>query len=486
MPRLCACVIVGSLLLAGLAARAADLPTARADLYKSYAAKLDQLALWCQSHEFAAAADELKAWLPEREPDKLTLFVLDSTANGTERPAAEQPQWRTRWQVLRNEQAEALAALAARAAAEHRPSLAYELLTETVRENPDHKLARRVLGYVRFRDAWHTPFEVKQITAGKVFHKTFGWIPKAHVDRYEQGQRSYRGRWMSAAEEQSLRGDLKRGWRIESDHYVVTTNHSLEAGAALSRRLELLYAVWQQAFAGYLAGDVELARRFEGRAARRDAVQHNVVYYRNRDEYNAALRSSQPKIDMSLGIYFSTARTAYFFAGDDQEPGTLYHEATHQLFQETRPVVAEPGKDSNFWIVEGIACYMESFAEVEGGAWVTLGGANAGRMSGARYRLLTDNYYVPLSRLVELGMESLQREPRIAELYGQTAGLADFFMHDRQGRYREALVRYLESIYAGRATAATLSELVEVPYATLDEQYREFMSLDAPSALGAR
>ena len=54
-------------------------------------------------------------------------------------------------------------------------------------------------------------------------------------------------------------------------------------------------------------------------------------------------------------------------------------------------------------------------------------------------------------------------------------------MHDRADRYREPLVRYLESIYTGRATTGTLAELTGTSYATLDEQYRAFMSAGEPA-----
>src|SRR4029079_8312386 len=133
----------------------------------------------------------------------------------------------------------------------------------------------------------------------------------SHVARYEQGQRYHQGRWMTAADEAALRSEVKRGWRIDSEHYAVTTNHSLEEGVALSRRLEMLYAVWQQAFAGYQASEAEIARRLEGRAARREPTQNNVVYFRNRQQYIEALRSSQPQIEISIGIYFPRVRTAY-------------------------------------------------------------------------------------------------------------------------------------------------------------------------------
>jgi hypothetical protein len=296
---------------------------------------------------------------------------------------------------------------------------------------------------------------------------------------------------MSADDESVLRRDLKRGWRVESAHYVVTTNHSLEEGVRLSQQLERLYAVWQQAFVSYLVDDAELVRRFAGRVAKGDPKQHNVVYYRTRGEYNDALRPLEPKIDITLGIYMDQPRVAYFFAGDDQEPGTLFHEAAHQLFQETRPVARDVARAANFWIVEGIACYMESLADH--GDYVTLGGADAGRMPAARHRLLTDKFYVPLAELVEIGRDSLQSDARMPSIYSQSAGLADFFMHYGQGRYREALDRYLVAIYTGKATPRTLSGLARVDYPTLDRQYAEFMGganadsrTDAPEVSGAR
>ncbi len=366
----------------------------------------------------------------------------------------EAPAWRQRWQKLRDAQAEALYALARRAMSDHQAALAFELATEAVRENPDHKDGRRLLGYVRYQDRWLTPFEARQLGRGRVWHEKFGWLPKAHVERYEQGQRNYQGRWMTADEEAKLRRDLKRGWRVETTHYVVTTNHSLEEGVRLAQQLERLYSVWQQAFVTYVADEAELARRFAGQVPRGTAKQHNVVYFSSRDQYNDALRVSQPKIDITLGIYLEQTSTAYFFAGEEQDPGTRYHEATHQLFHETRPVAPQVGRDENFWIIEGIACYMESLADHD--SYVTLGGANAGRMPAARHRLLEDKFYVPLAELVQFGMASLQGDSRLPRIYSQSAGLADFFMHDRQGAYRTALVDYLIAVYTGRATSATL------------------------------
>jgi len=77
---------------------------------------------------------------------------------------------------------------------------------------------------------------------------------------------------------------------------------------------------------------------------------------------------------------------------------------------------------------------------------------------------------------VQMGAEALQRDPRIKELYGEATGLAHFFMHAEQGRYREPLVHYLETIYSGRADAESLTEAAGVDSESLDRQYREFMT----------
>jgi hypothetical protein len=283
---------------------------------------------------------------------------------------------------------------------------------------------------------------------------------------------------MPAEDEVLLRNDLKRGWRVESAHYVVTTNHSLEEGVRLSQSLERLHGVWLQAFIAYMADEAELARRFEGHPPRWRNPQHNVVCYRSRDEYNETLRGVQGQIEISLGLYLDKTRTAYFFAGAEQQPGTVFHEATHQLFHEARRVSDKAARSNNFWIVEGIACYMESLDDK--GGYVTLGGANAGRKPAARHPLLTDDFYVPLDELVASGLQTLQRDSRIAAIYSQSAGLADFLMHGEQGRYREPLVRYLAAVYAGRSTPRTLEELAGVDYPTLDRQYRQYMSDEAP------
>src|SRR5581483_5518106 len=121
------------------------------------------------------------------------------------------------------------------------------------------------------------------------------------------------------------------------------------------------------------------------------------------------------------------------------------------------------------------ACYMETLTQHDGGYW-TVGGLNAGRMPAARKRALDDHFYVPLAKLVEYGGDRLRHDPQIAPIYSQSAGLTTFLMHHDHGRYREALLGYLEAVYSGRAIPTTLSRQTGQGSETLDTQYAEFLN----------
>lgn len=471
-------LIAATLVLALPAAVAGDeIVHTRERLEQSHRAALETLAVWCDEQGLTSEAERTRAWARPRDPRRLTLVILPR-GPGEEVPdddaPAEMRRWHEQFMTLRRSQADALFDLARTSLRQNRASLAFELVLEAVRENPDHDGGRRLLGYQRFRDEWRTPYEIRKLRSGQVWHDRFGWLPRKHVERYEAGERLVGSRWMSAEEEAELRSRIEQGWLIETEHYEVLTNHSLEAGVQLGIHLEELYRAWQQTFAGYYSNAAQLASLFEGRGiARRNAPRHRVVYFRNRDDYQEALRSELPPGIETTGYYWGDRRTAYFFADDEHDRTTLYHEATHQLFSESRPVVRDIGRQANFWVVEGIACYMESLQEQNG--YHTLGGADAVRFRDARYRLLQSDFYVPLAQLASKGMGQLQKDPSLPMLYSQAAGLTHFLMHYDNGRYRDALIAYLVAVYTGRDHPATLMQLTGASFAELDRQYRQFV-----------
>ena len=233
-----------------------------------------------------------------------------------------------------------------------------------------------------------------------------------------------------AAEDAERHRDIQSGWDIETEHYTIRTNHSLEAGVALGVKLERLYRLWQEMFICYWASEADVVATVRRPAQSRRPVpspRHNVVYFRDRDDYRRSLRAGLPNLEITIGVYVDRMRRAYFFADKQSDDRTLYHEATHQLFHESRPVAPDVGWKANFWIVEGIAMYMESLRQEDG--YYVLGGFDDERLRAAQYRLLNDKFYVPLAAVCALRHErSFRPTRRSATLYSQAAGLANFLI----------------------------------------------------------
>ncbi|OHB79856.1 MAG: hypothetical protein A2W31_01050, partial [Planctomycetes bacterium RBG_16_64_10] len=412
-----------------------------------------------------------------RDPTRFCLFVVDSPCREA-RPAGAadggEDGWQQQFLALRRSQAERLWQLARQALDTKRCGLALQLATEALREDPDHAPARRLLGYEQVDGQWCPAFAARQKQRGYVWHGRFGWLHKEDVPRYDAGARRFGSGWITDAEDARRRQRIANGWRVPTDHYLVTTNDGLEGGVQLAARLEQFYQIWQQLFADYCLDTTAKRRlRDSGSLPATSDRQHAIYYFRSRAEYNQALRRQQPLIEKTLGIYFDTSRRGYFFAGPEQSAETLYHEATHQLFHETRRVAKLVGRRNNFWIVEGIATYMESLAE-QPGYW-TVGGFDAGRMPAARFRLLDDGYYIPLQQLTRMGVDDLQRRADLAKLYSQVAGLTAFLSHYDGGRYRDALLECLIAVYTDTADDTTLATLTGCSYTELDRQYRAFL-----------
>jgi len=458
-----------------------------AALQAAYRQKLEQLAAWCESRNLPEQAERTRRRLAPHDPYKIYIAALPQAVGPPPLAAQTSPaiaQWHERFWQLRREQAAALYDLARRVV-RHRPALAYQLVLMAAREDPDHADVRRVLGYQQYEGRWHTFYEVQQLRAGRVWDDRFGWIARNDLPRYERGERPYRGRWISAEEDARLHRQIENGWDVLTEHYQIRTNHSLEAGVALGAKLERLFRIWQQLFIRYYATQSQVVALFDGRAhlQRTRFPRLQVVYFRDREDYLRALKPRVPNVEKSIGFYWAPARRAYFFAGQQADDRTLYHEATHQLFHQSRPVAPHVGLRSNFWIVEGIALFMESLHR-EDDAWV-LGGLDDIRFYAARYRLLHDKFYVPFQQTTAWGMQQVQEDPRIATLYSQFTGQTYFLIFYDGGRYRDALVAYLSAVYSGQDDPGTLARLCGAGYAELDRQYRRFIEqagIEADSA----
>lgn len=359
-----------------------------------------------------------------------------------------------------------------------------QLLFETLRDDPDHERARRALGWVRRGEDWIWPEAARRLERKEEFDPDFGWLARGRLDRYRAGERFDRGSWITAAEDDARERTVARGRRFASDHWEILSTADMATTAALAGHLEEARLVWLCVFGAARQEPAALEKRLTGSGRPVPGEPYAATLCGSRGQYVAELERIEPAISRTEGIYWAPTKTAWFFtgpatdaAGDETVgpvPFTIHHEATHQLFAEARESSRLAGEACGFWAIEAAALYMESLRRTERG-WL-VGGRDAGRVPAARERLLEDDFHLPLADLTALGRADFQAHPRLADLYSEIAGVADFLMNGRGGRYREAFVEYLSRVYSGTADPDTLARLCRTSYAELDADYRRHLS----------
>ena len=446
--------------------------------FREFSNQIAKLAEFCDEKKLDDAAATVRSRLIVPEPlrvDKLPTEMRPEILPGV---MGDERYWQTQLRHLEIEYAKDLYRQSRGALQQGFPSYAYNLVREAALHDPDHPQVRKILGFMRLGNEWVTPFAYEQIkTKGNVWHEDSGWLPRSHVERYVAGERKFKDRWISAEKEKEQRRDFKFAWEVHTDHYLIKTNVSLERGVEMGKALEDFYGVFHETFAGFFHTPEQLQKLFDGtsKSVRTDQP-FKVHFYRTREEYLERLRKFFPDIDQTNGVYMTNDRVAHFYhdPANDHE-GTLFHEATHQLFFESHHKSRAISERDHFWIIEGVACYMESFQRKNGS--FSLGDPKYIRFAGARHNLLDKGYYVPLREFSGYGMQEFQRSPELAKNYTQAAGLARFFMHYSNGRYREALVKHLSQLYSAdertRERADSLDELTGVDFSDLDRQYAE-------------
>ena len=450
---------------------------------------LDTLAKKCDDGGLSDAATKIRLCVPPQNEEKiyipkLPIKILQKTP-ADNKPAEKKSgmfDWEAELWEMRRTYANKLFVCAKAAAKRDRGSVAMQMALAALHANPDHPEVRNLLGFRRYNnEEWRTAWEADRLKKGYVDHPRFGWILEKNVKRYEAGERLNGKKWVNEKEDRHLRQIITKGWKIESEHYALITNHSIEEGVRLSRKLEDLYRAWKLLFYRYMASDEGLATLFEGKGKPKPGKKHDIIVFRDRDDYVSTLSRKIPFAPQTLGFYTSDLKRCFFFtvgnkvtwSEREEVDRTLLHEATHQLFSESRPTSELTALAYNFWIIEGIAMYMETLRSE--GDYYVVGGADDIRFDNAMEEALDSKFYVPMELLVKLGRPPFQNSPKIQELYSQSAGLAHFFMHADGGAYRDATVNYLRLVYEDKDEQDTLEILTKKSYAELDELYIDYL-----------
>ncbi|MCA9022484.1 MAG: hypothetical protein KDA74_20185, partial [Planctomycetaceae bacterium] len=276
-------------------------------LQTNFRDELIQLARKCQSEQQQAGVETISELLKE-------LQEFDPQANPLPREVrpdlpvslpADERSWRLKLRNLQEKQANDLFVFSRKVLHAGFPSYAYDLILETAYHNPDHRSVRQILGYVRNGDEWATPFEKEMHDRKQQWHPRFGWLPAAHIARYEQGERYVNGRWKSAAQEAEIRRDFRNAWEIKTEHFLIKTNHSLEMGVKLATEMEDFYRYFHQTFAAFFNTPEQMQKLFEGARnpfqRRNKNDQHVMHYYSTREEYLQRLQKDIPQIGLTHG-----------------------------------------------------------------------------------------------------------------------------------------------------------------------------------------
>ncbi|MFP6752639.1 MAG: hypothetical protein VB855_13245 [Pirellulaceae bacterium] len=417
----------------------ADIPSpARAETDRTFQQDLEKLALRCDDLDLVKQARITRQLAAQGRPDQNRIFV-PSLAGDLRPPAAAGENamfWYTHLRQHCQAQASRLFPIASQLSTQGDATGAYRLLHEILFLDPSHRQAAKILGLGR------SSARPRAVQA-RAPHPQLGW-------------------------------PARRYWTITSRHFQIVTNHSARAGVDLAEQLEMLHVAWRQLMFPLWSNAELLSKRWQDPAvALGPEKKHQVVLFADRKEYVETLSANQSRIHLTSGIYQYDAATAFFYTANPAPTTIWNHEITHQLMQEMRPAVSEVGKEQNFWIVEGIALYMESLQRHD--CYLTVGGFESNRLQYARYRRLTEKFYIPLQRLVLMGRDQVQMDDKIRRLYSQSSGLTHLLMDGNGGEHRQALMEYLDQVYRGEDDSHSIAELTGRTMGKLDDEYGRFL-----------
>jgi hypothetical protein len=480
---------------------ARELEAARRAIIARDAAELKGLCERLLQHGDLEAAAQVKTRLPRTPaPDGPTRLVPLPEVVGPSAAGQPAAEWRTKLTEMQSRVAGELFALAQRAAKAKPPryALASTCLRGVVERQPDHREARRLLGYVPHQGGWATPFAVRQEEKGLVNHPVFGWVPADWVPHLDRGElpaplasRQNKPRWLPAAEADRLRADWTNPWQISTEHFDIHADVALADAISFGRRLEAFHDLFMTVMADVLGENLPLIRRFKDPAVAGDGPvrsrPHQVYYFRSKDEYIEHLVPKQgPEIAKTLGFYDppksgrSGRAPAYFFhdpGGQLPVTDTLYHEVSHQLLFETAGPNAYTRNAGNYWVFEGLGTYFETVSPQPDGS-LEVGGFVGRRLEEAAKSLVDRGRVIPLAHFVELDQNAFNRADRIYLHYQEAIALAVFLMQWHDGFYRDAFLDYVRDAYRGRikrATGRSLQDRLGEPYATLESQFLAFL-----------
>lgn len=234
--------------------------------------------------------------------------------------------------------------------------------------------------------------------------------------------------------------------RYETEHFTLLSDCTADRATEVILKLERFYHVWTQLFFP-LWKERDHWDHSQAASPRRNTTKHRVVLFANAARYQQILSSEGPIVSRSTGFYSDLKRIAFFHDGSGDDSATRAHELTHQLMSEAtdaRPR-SRPGDRRDFWLVEGIACFMESTMFHD--HYATIGGWQASRLSFARHRVLSFGDELPLSLMQGEGRSVVQQREDLSRWYSFAAAYTHRIIDEDNGAGLLNLLHRLGTVY---------------------------------------
>ncbi len=281
--------------------------------------------------------------------------------------------------------------------------------------------------------------------------------------------------------------------KVDTPHFQILSRADAAFTQKVAEEAEQFYWIWTQMFFPFWESSLSLQRTMTGLSSEMDIAQQvrelatlkssrprmRVVIFRDANEYQSTLVRDEPGVAQSTGYYSDKWKTTFVFGGIDQAnevdaTATRHHEWTHQLFREatfSRLGNRSPGEAKDFWLVEGIAGYMESLAAFDQHA--TVGGWDSERLQYARYRILVGGDALLLSELRSEGRLAVQRRTDLSRWYAHAITQTHRLMDSEEPSSRQWLYGQLARLYEVNTSIAPAREPMEE-----QQQLRDFLVVD--------
>ena len=452
-----------------------------------YRRRMTELADRCSADGMNLEAEITRRRIGPDDPYGFFLPVLpDAPLSALPDDASpEQRRWFAEMREIQRSEGEKYLARAKELAEKREGYAALETAARGLLIDPESEPLRALFGWRPHDGKWRTDWEIERLDRGETDHAVFGWIPKSDLPRYEAGERPRGKNWISAERDAAEPIRFASARKIETEHYRIRSTAPLEETVRLARRLEEYHHVWTFFFLPMTMTEREAAGVVAGKK-RPTERPHKIALFRNRAEYLDAAMKLDRTAGVSSGGYFASEETVYVYLTDpnnsDETPleTMIVHEGTHQLFAESprtkkgsRRDGLLAGVDSNYWVLEGIATYMETFVERPNG--YAVGGLKSYRFIRAKERADEPGGLLSTAELSALGKKGFQESANLPALYTESAGLAHFLFHAEEGRFRNAFLDLIFLVYRDQADPETLSKLTGLSFGELDQRFREYL-----------